>query len=650
MSTTGVRVADLDINSGVSQAERQRLRRWNTTRQKYPQTRSVPELVSVQAELGRDRVALCACNETLTYGDLETRSNQVAGFLRSLGVDRNALVGVCVPRSAALAVAALGVLKAGAAYVPLDPAYPSERIDWMLEDARPTVLLTRRRIGEQLARGSWKTIHLDADWKQISSQAPETASCVAGLKELAYVIYTSGSTGRPKGVQVRHDSLLNLVFWHQRTFEVGARDRATQLASPGFDAAVWELWPYLTAGASVYLPADAIRNDPEALRDFIVNQGITISFAPTPLAERMINLPWPAETSLRVLLTGADTLHTYPPANLPFKLVNNYGPTECTVVATSGAVGSKGSHEGCPSIGRPISNVQIYLLDERQHEVAIGSVGEIYIGGAGVAQGYLNSPELSAAKFIVNPFKGESTELLYRTGDLARYLPNGEISFLGRVDEQIKIRGFRIEPSEIIRVLADHPTIQASYVMAREQGPDEKQLVAYIVLKPGQHPMDKELREFLGRQLPQHMVPDVFVRIDALPLNGSGKIDRAALPEPGELSRAVDDYIAPRTPVEKQVTEIVAPLLGIEMVSVEENFFLLGGHSLLGTQLIARIRQVFGVELSLRSLFECSTVATLSGEIERLLYLRLQAMSDEEAEQFLRSEAHNGAGGHAIGG
>ena len=613
------------------------MRPWNLDEQARSKERCVPQLVFRQSELNPRGTAVAACNESITYAELEERANQTAAALRSLGVARNDLVAICLPRSVAQVVSALGVLKTGAAYIPVDPAYPPERISWMLNDAKPKVMLTRKRISEQFPAGSWHTLNVDTDWKQITSNSSHFAHNTAGPDDLAYVIYTSGSTGRPKGVEITHGNLLNLVLWHQQAFEVEAADRATLLASPAFDAAVWELWPYLTAGASVYLPADNIRNDPESIRDFLVAQGITISFVATPLAESMIELPWPMETRLRVLLTGADMLHRHPPPGLPFQLVNNYGPTECTVVTTSGVVRPGGSQDGCPSIGRPISNVQVYLLDEQREEVSIGTPGEIYIGGAGVARGYLNAPELTAANFVTHPAASETGGRLYRTGDLARYLPDGEIAFLGRIDEQIKIRGFRIEPNEIIAALAENPHIHASYVMAREDGDHEKHLTAYVVAKPGACLTDKELREQLASRLPRHMIPEVFVGIDSLPLNASGKIDRSALPVPDDSnSLHLDNYVAPRTPFEERIATILAPLLGLGRVSVEENFFLLGGHSLLGTQLIARMRQTFGVDLSLRTLFDCPTVAALSNEIERLVYARLEAMSEEEADQFLQ--------------
>lgn len=606
----------------------------------------VPQLVAAQASVTPDATAVVAGADVTTYSELNARSNQLTWHLRSLGVGPDVLVGLWLPRSTALVEGALAVLKAGGAYVPLDPAYPLERIAWMLNDAQPAVLLTHKCHAVRLRGGNWRTVVLDREWDQLDAYPAEAPECAIAPENLAYVIYTSGSTGKPKGVEITHHSLLNLVLWHQTAFEVKPSDRTSQLASPGFDAAVWELWPYLTAGASVHFPDDAVRSDPESLRQWLVTNGITIAFVPTPLAERMITLEWPRETPLRFLLTGADTLRSYPPASVPFTLVNNYGPTECTVVATSGPVHSNGSCDVLPSIGRPIANVQVHILNEQLEPVPIGTAGEIYIGGAGVARGYLNAPELTAARFIANPFESKLSGRLYRTGDLGCYLPDGQIAFRGRIDDQIKIRGFRIEPDEIINTLAKHPLVQASAIIAREDTPGDKQLVAYVVPTPGSTLTAKVLREFLSGQLPEYMIPAVFVRIESLPLNTSGKVDRASLPSSDEsISLCDDTYVAPRTPIEQRIADMLTPLLGLPKVSVEDNFFMLGGHSLLGTQLIARMRQVFGVDLSLRTLFESPTIAALAGEVEQLLYAHLEAMSQEEAEQLLKNATSGDAGG-----
>jgi acyl-CoA synthetase (AMP-forming)/AMP-acid ligase II/acyl carrier protein len=432
--------------------------------------------------------------------------------------------------------------------------------------------------------------------------------------------------------------LLNLVAWHQRAFDVTSSDHATLQSSPGFDAAVWELWPYLVAGATVHVVDDEVRTIPERLRDWIVNQGITISFLPTALAERVIDLPWPQETALRVLLTGADTLRRYPRADLPFTLVNNYGPTECTVVATSGVVSARESGEELPTIGRAIANAQVYIVDEQLKPVSNGIPGELLIGGAGVARGYLGLPKLTQERFVPDPFSGDEGARLYRTGDLARFLPDGQIAFMGRLDEQIKIRGYRIEPEEISAVLGRHPAIQASCVTAYLDHSQEKRLVAYVVPTNGMRLSPSDLRKFVGQHVPDYMVPSTFVQISQLPLSSHGKVDRAALPEPSKANMLADEsFQAPESQIEKSLAVFLTSLLGVTRVGKDDNFFELGGHSLMGAQLIARISNTFGVELSLRSLFDHPTVAEVAAEIERLIHAKLAAMSEEEAERMLES-------------
>jgi amino acid adenylation domain-containing protein len=596
----------------------------------------VPELVAAQASATPDAVAITFGNLSLTYSELEQRSNQLAHHLASLGVGPDVLVGLYLNRSIAMVVGALAILKAGGAYLPLDPSYPTERLAFVMKDAKAEVVLTGDCMAGSLPVQAARLVTVDPEGQSAAFQDSSPMLNVVGKENLAYVIYTSGSTGQPKGVEITHGSLLNLVAWHQRAFKVSGEDRASQLSSLAFDAVVWEVWPYLTAGASVHLPDGVPPIDPEAVRDWFVSQGITIGFLPTPLAERAIMLEWPASSRLRIMLTGADTLHHYPPRKLPFRLVNNYGPTECTVVATSGIVLPQDHQDQLPSIGRPIDNVQIYILDENRQPVPNGAPGEIYIGGVSLARGYRRRLDLTAERFVPHPFSSEPGARLYRTGDLGRYLPDGEIAFLGRVDEQIKIRGFRIEPAEIVRVLDEHPAVQASVVVARDISPGDKQLAAYFLPAPNAQPTHTELRNFLANQLPEYMVPATFVTLDVLPLNSSGKVDRAALPLPDAENTLRDNtFVAPRTPVEERVAGILSSLLGVDQVSVEDNFFLIGGHSLLGTQLIAKVRDAFGVELSLRSLFDSPTVAKLCEQIEALLLARIEAMSDEEAERLL---------------
>jgi amino acid adenylation domain-containing protein len=621
-----------------------------TNRQTQTQTSFVPAQVDARAFASPDAPALQAGAEMMTYGELNRRANQLAHYLISLGVGSGgdeSIVGLCLDRSLTGTVCALGILKAGAAYLPLDPSYPIERLVFMLSDARPRVLITTNEMAAQLlseppvlagglSSGVCQVIALDRDETLLADQPTESPRKNITPEQLAYVIYTSGSTGRPKGVEITHASLGNLVAWHRSAFQITPDDRASLLAGVGFDAAVWETWPHLTAGASLHLPDEATRLSPEELRDWLVAERITTSFLPTALAERVMKLPWPADTSLRTLLTGAETLHQFPSDELPFQVINNYGPTECTVVATSGPVPRDVFSDSLPTIGRPIANTQVYILDENLQPVPVHAAGEIYLGGAGLARGYLNRPELTVEKFVRNPFSTDPKARLYRTGDLARYLANGEIAYLGRTDEQIKILGHRIEPNEIVTVLDRHPDVNASRVVARQDACCEKHLVAYVVLNSTAQPAAADLRSFLEKELPNYMVPAVFVQLESFPLTQNGKVDRAALPAPNPENTLRDDvFTAARTPVEQRLAAMLSALLGLEQVSVNDNFFMLGGHSLLGTQLISQIRGAFGIELALRTLFESPTIEQLAGEVERLVLAQVEAMTEDEVQQML---------------
>jgi amino acid adenylation domain-containing protein len=608
----------------------------DATRQPYPEEGSVAELVAAQAGAAPNSLAVSAGGETVTYRELDMRSNQLARDLRLLGVGTDVVVGLCLRRSIAMVVGALAILKAGGAYLPLDPTFPIARLRFQLEDARVPVLITGDCMTGRLPTGTWRLITLDPQGRQTDSHFDADGSEAPTIEmrgaDLAYVIYTSGSTGQPKGVELTHSGLKNLVIWHRQNFAVTPRDRAVQAASPGFDAAVWEIWPYLTAGASLHVPDDDTRTDPERFRDWLVENAITIAFTPTPVAEQLIQLEWPSDTPLRVLLTGADTLRHHPRPGLPLLLVNKYGATECTVVTTSGLVPADLTPDGLPSIGRPITNIQFYIVDKDFRQLPPGIPGELYIGGIGLARGYRNRPNLNTERFIPNPFSDQLGSRLYRTGDLACYLPDGQIAFLGRNDDQIKIRGNRIEPDEVIAVLDRYPKIQASFVVAREDTPGEKQLVAYVVPADGQELTARVLREFLLLHLPKYMVPAIFCRLETLPLTPSGKVDRKALPAPTQAHVLSDDgYIAPRTPIEERITAMLASLLHLPRVGVNDNFFLLGGNSLLGAQVIARVRDTFVVELSLLTLFNHPTVAELAAETEKLLIAKLEAMSEDEA-------------------
>lgn len=593
----------------------------------------VPELVSAQAAATPSATALTHGKRSLSYQELDRRADRVAQVLRSLGVGPDVVVGLYLNRSIAMIVGALGILKAGGAYLPLDPSYPTDRLAFLWRDAQATILVTGQCMADTLPLRAAHVVAVDPEGQVALDKMPKPVGVKAKANNLAYVIYTSGSTGQPKGVEITCGGLLNLVRWHHRAFRITSNDRASHLAALGFDAAAWELWPYLTRGASVHLADGLAVNDPEAVRDWLISQEITICFLATPLAERVMTLEWPAKTSLRVMLTGADTLHHYPPRKLPFQLVNNYGPTECTVVTTSGNVLPNEHADRLPSIGSAIDNVQVHILNEDMQKAPIGERGEIYIGGAGLARGYRSRPDLTQERFVPDPFSSEPRARLFRTGDLGRYLPGGQIAFLGRVDEQIKIRGFRIEPAEIVKVLDEHPAVQVSIVVAREVEPGDKRLIAYFVPAGKTQPTHTELRNFIAARLPAYMIPAIFVKLRDLPLNSSGKVDRSTLPAPDAENTLHDtSFVAPKTPIEERLAATLATLLDLDRVSVEDNFFLLGGHSLLGTQLIARIRDTFGVDLSLRSLFDLPTISKLSEHIEVLILDKLHAMSEDEAQ------------------
>jgi len=581
----------------------------------------VTERVKNHALRAPRQLAVADGRERLTYGELDRRANQLARHLASCGVGAGSLVGLYLRRSPDFIVCALAVLKAGAAYLPLDPDAPAERIGFALKDSGTAAVITSSGLRRQAPAGAWKIVDLQADSPAIAAQSSEDCGVAIAPDDLAYVIYTSGSSGQPKGVEITHSNLNHLVAWHLQAFQVTENDRASFMAALGFDAAVWEIWPYLAAGASLHIPEERLRTDARALRDWLAEQKITVSFAVTALAESLLALEWPAEASLRYLLTGADALRRRPSATLPFALVNNYGPTEYTVVATSGLVAP--AETGLPSIGRAIDRTVIRVLDEDGREVAPGEAGELYLGGAGLARGYRNQPELTAEKFVPNLFGDENAGRLYRTGDLVRLRSNGEIEFLGRMDEQVKIRGFRIEPNEIVAALDACPGVSASAVVAREaQG--EKRLVAYVVTASDAQLTAPGLRQQLLQRLPDYMVPAAFVRMHALPFTLNGKVDRKALPAP-EAGNTLheQDYVAPRTLVEQRLAALIAPLLQVERVGVNDNFFLLGGHSLLGAQLINRISEGFGINLPLLSLFDHPTLAGMADEVERLILEKL---------------------------
>ncbi len=600
-------------------------------------------LVESRAQETPGAIALVDGNKSLTYSELNSRAAKLAQHLRSLGVGPDVPVGIFMARSVNLPIAALGVLKAGGAYLPLDPTYPARRISMLLQDSAAPFVITEKASAEKLPSGQFRTIIFEDAIRDDGSS--NTSEIELKPDNLAYIIFTSGSTGRPKGVQISHANLMNLVEWHLHAFGVTSADKATLQSSPGFDAAVWEMWPYLATGASLYVVEEKFRVTPHLLRNWIVQAGITISFVPTVVAEELIDLSWPQDIAFRYLLTGADTLRHRPPQGLPFSLINNYGPTECTVVATSGKVHehvTAGSGNGLttefPSIGTAIDNVKVYVVDEKLQRVPDGTPGELLIGGKGVARGYLNSPAMNAEKFVADTFASETGGRLYRTGDLVRALPDGEIAFMGRIDDQVKVMGHRIEPNEVVAILNRHPKIETSVVSAYTDLSGIQRLAGYLVATNGIEPNPSDLRGFLSSHLPAHMIPAAFIKLEHLPLSAHGKLDRGALPQPTEENTLRDESVADyQSPIEEHLAQVLSSLLGVSHVGSEDNFFTLGGHSLMGAQLIAKVKENFGVDLPLRTLFEEPTPRGMAIEIERLIHARLANMTEDEAQRLLAS-------------
>ena len=586
---------------------------WNQTTTEFPLEKSLAELISTQVQHAGNAPAVVSGDTQLSYDQLNTRANQLAQRLQTLGAGPEAVVGVYLDRSPEWIISLLAVLKTGAAYLPLDPAAPAERVVFMLEDARVRVLLTTASQAAKLTAHSAYVISLDSEWQTLAAASTTNIEITSEPDSLAYIIYTSGSTGWPKGVAVTHRGLLNLVRWYRQAFELTSADRTTQLAGLGFDATVWEVWPHLSAGACIYLPKEEARISAEALRDWLVAEQITVSYVPTPLTEGLLSLEWPGDTALRHLITGGDTLHRFPSFAHPFVVMNNYGPTENTVVVSCGAVEPNEQSGLLPHIGKPIANVQVYVLGPQLEAVPIGVVGELYAGGAQQARGYVGHPELTAERFVPNPYARNEGERLYRTGDLVRYLADGNLEYIGRTDQQVKIRGYRIELGEIEAVLEQHEEVDDAVVTVRGEG-GQKRLVSYVVAGSESRRDADTLRAFLQERLPSYMIPAAIVFIDKTPLTANGKVDLRALPEP-DWARTEDD-IAPRTQTEEILAGLWTELLGIDRVGVNSNFFESGGHSLLATQLISRLLEVFHVELPLRELFTSPTISALAQTID----------------------------------
>ena len=585
----------------------QLLHEFNATAAPLPREQVVHALFETQVRKTPDAIAVECADQRLTYQELNQRSNQLARFLRRHGAGPDQLVALYMERGLEMIVAMLGILKAGAAYVPLEPSQPRERLEYMLADTAPRVLLTQEHLKKQQPEFGGTCLVLDGEWAQLEHESRDDldpAQVGVTAKHLAYVIYTSGSTGKPKGVMVEHSNLLNLVAWHVRAFDVVEGNRSSCMAGLGFDACTWEIWPPLSTGACLVLPVERITKDPEALLKWWCDQPLDQSFLATPLAEFALTRGL-RNAHLHTMLVGGDCLRYRPSTDESFSLINNYGPTECAVVATSGVIRRA---EPVLHIGRPIANARVYILDTQGLPVPIGVAGEIHIGGAGVARGYLNNPELTADRFLKDPFAADAHARMYRTGDVGRWLRDGNIEYLGRSDAQVKIRGYRIELGEIEAQLRMHAQVREVAVVAREDEGREKRLVAYVTMTGPTSA--KELREFLRSRIPEYMVPSAYMVLESLPMTPNGKVDRRALPAPEHCSMPLREYEAPQGELEEGLAGIWRELLRVQQIGRHDNFFELGGHSLLVMHLLERMRRI-GLQGTVLEVFEHPTLSDL---------------------------------------
>jgi len=636
------RVAELDMLSDLER--RQLLDGWNRTAVEWPREGSPAGLVeawaatrpgspAVVSPIGpagaADAADAADTVRVLTYGELDRRANRLAWRLRRLGVGPEVPVGSLLPRSEEMFLAALAVAKAGGVYLPLDPAYPDERIAAALDDAGAPVVLTLGALAGRIG-GARTVLAIDGidaiDDAEIilgaDSGAPERRGTSANL---AYLIFTSGSTGRPKGVAATRGALMNLLSWYRHALPVNPEDRCTLTAGPAFDGAVWELWALLTSGAAIYLPDEETRLSPPRLAAWLARERITMSFLPTPLGEAFLAEPEAASTSLRRLCVGGDRLHRIARRDLPFTVVNLYGPSEATVVTTCAPAVLDEPEDRDPSVGRPIDNARVYLLDGHQQPLPVGVTGELWIGGEILARGYLGRPDLTAAVYRPDPFARVMGARMYRSGDLARRRADGDLEVVGRLDGQVKVRGFRIELGEIESVLHDHPVVSQAVVQARDDGNiggggGGRRLVAYLVLNRALHEAaeapEAYLRAHLRRRLPEYMVPAVFVALPALPLLPGGKVDRHALGAVALPAVPAREPTAPRSETERLVAALWAEVLGRDRVGIDESFFDLGGHSLLLARVQVLLAERLDRQVPLLKLIEFPTVGALAAWLD----------------------------------
>jgi amino acid adenylation domain-containing protein len=616
----------------LTEAERtQLLRSWNETASEYGRECLHDQFVA-QARRRPDAIAVVCGEQRSTFGELDERSNRIARELQALGVERGSLVGICLERSVDLVAAMLAVLKTGAAYVPIDPSYPADRRAFILSDAEVPVLVTQERLAGDSDLPAAELLCLDRDAARIDSRSGLPIEEVSDPEQLAYVIYTSGSTGRPKGVEITHRSVANLLTHMRRTPGVDENDVVANLTTPAFDLSVPDWYLPLTSGARLFIVSGEATRDAVQLGRELIEAGATFVQATPTTWQLLIDTDWPGCPGLTIVVGGEALPRRLANALLPLGSVwQAYGPTETTVWSS---LIELRAGDGPAPIGGPIANTSFYVLDDRSQPVPIGVAGELHIGGEGLARGYHRREELTAEKFVPDPFGVHPGGRLYRTGDLVRWRADGTLEFLGRIDHQVKLRGFRIELEEIEAVLSKHPAVSAAVAIVREDVPGDRRLVAYIVAAGGETPAELDLRRHLAGQLPHFMVPASIVMLEALPTNANGKLDRSALPPPdGSRRRAADDYAPPRSPVEEHLVAVWQDVLRLDRVGIHDDFFDLGGHSLLAVQMLARVRSDLDVDVPLGTVFAGPTIADLGEAVTLAL---VGATADEDMSALLR--------------
>lgn len=606
-----------DLNILGKKEIRQLLFDWNNCQRNYPAGQLVHEIIADQARRVPDAIAMIYDEESWTYGQLDLQSNQLGRYLQELtGRNTESVIAVCMARRPAMIMVHLAVLKSGCTFMPLDSSYPVERLCFMLEDSGAKIVFTDSDSPELPVSAEVKVITLDAVMAEIKSFSSEILPTFLLPQHRAYMMYTSGSTGRPKGVELTHAGLLNLVQWNIQTYGITPADRCLQMATPAYDAYIYEIFPCLAGGASACMIDDFSRTSVPHIVNMLVKRNVTIAFLPTALGEVLVNVDWPGEASLRILACAGEKMMRRPDNPTPFEFMNLYGPTENTVIASYATVTSNVGWTP-PPIGRPVGNVRLYILDKFMNPVPTGNFGELYIGGKGVARGYLNRPRLTAEKFVPDPFGDEPGARLYRTGDWVKYLPDGNIDFATRIDNQIKLRGFRIELEEIEKLLYANAGVKEAAVVLNETAESEKFIEAFVVLNVGCSLTRSDLKELLREKLPAFMVPSSVVFQKELPKSPSGKIDKKSLAGLRTGShRQGDVLMTAETEMEKLLSKLWAEFLKVDELGVQDNFFDMGGHSLMMAQVHYRLRETFNAEINLIDLFRYPTIRSLAKFME----------------------------------